>query len=357
MTVPDSLVARVYKARYFPKTSFYEATLGNCPSYCWLSIMEAHGLVCGGVRKRIGNGKTTLIWGSDEPSPLIQTAMVNELNGSLVSGLIDQETNTWDPHILSDIFYSQDVTRISRISINPDYDDSWFWYKDTRGCYSVKSGYMHIIGNYEDAPGGFGRWISVWELHVPPKWKTFFWRALNDILHTTINLIIKRVEVDPACPKCGLANENVMHALVLCEYSKHVWHESSISITNYAFLYQIWRTKNQSVWELSMPSPSAVSRRASTSLLSWRQVHSHPQQMPQTTVTPASSTRPKCFIDAGFKPATGKTSFSAVLLSHDGAFLAACNGLLADCFLPLMAESLACKEVLYPSSRIGVCWL
>ncbi|XP_031120802.1 uncharacterized protein LOC116024038 [Ipomoea triloba] len=74
---PQSLVARVYKARYFPRTSFIDATLGSCPSYCWRSIMAAHDMVCGGVRRRIGDGKTTLIWGHpwlpDDPTPMIQT--------------------------------------------------------------------------------------------------------------------------------------------------------------------------------------------------------------------------------------------------------------------------------------------
>ncbi|XP_019197691.1 PREDICTED: uncharacterized protein LOC109191487 [Ipomoea nil] len=60
LTEPDSLVARVYKARYYPKESFYEAGMGNNPSYCWRSMAE-NELVCGGVRRRIGNGNTTLV--------------------------------------------------------------------------------------------------------------------------------------------------------------------------------------------------------------------------------------------------------------------------------------------------------
>ncbi|XP_031106290.1 uncharacterized protein LOC116010937 [Ipomoea triloba] len=61
LTMPQSLVARIYKARYFPTTSFVDATIGNNPSYCWRSIMAAHTLICSGVRRRIGNGRSTLI--------------------------------------------------------------------------------------------------------------------------------------------------------------------------------------------------------------------------------------------------------------------------------------------------------
>ncbi|XP_019160471.1 PREDICTED: uncharacterized protein LOC109157045 [Ipomoea nil] len=51
------------RARYYPKDSFSEAFLGNNPSYCWRSIMAAKDLICSGVRRRIGNGNSTLIWG------------------------------------------------------------------------------------------------------------------------------------------------------------------------------------------------------------------------------------------------------------------------------------------------------
>ncbi|XP_019167177.1 PREDICTED: uncharacterized protein LOC109162924 [Ipomoea nil] len=62
LTKPDSLVARVYKARYFPKGSFFDAQVGNNPSFCWRSIMAAKSIICGGVRRKIGNGESTFIW-------------------------------------------------------------------------------------------------------------------------------------------------------------------------------------------------------------------------------------------------------------------------------------------------------
>jgi hypothetical protein len=38
MTNPSSLVARLYKARYFPNCSFFEAKIGHNPSYAWRGI-------------------------------------------------------------------------------------------------------------------------------------------------------------------------------------------------------------------------------------------------------------------------------------------------------------------------------
>ena len=45
----DSLVYRLFKARYFPHTDFVHTSVGNHPSYAWRSIMAAQNLVKQGI--------------------------------------------------------------------------------------------------------------------------------------------------------------------------------------------------------------------------------------------------------------------------------------------------------------------
>ncbi|XP_019165689.1 PREDICTED: uncharacterized protein LOC109161653 [Ipomoea nil] len=152
LTNPGSLAARIYKARYFPKTSFVDAVVGNNPSFCWRSIMAAHDFVIAHVRRRIGNGQETLIWGhpwlQDNPSPMVQTVMPEPLRDAVVAGLIDQQTKTWDPHILTDLFEPEDVDRILKIPVSPDYKDTWYWHNDVNGCYTVKDAYRRLMGEF-----------------------------------------------------------------------------------------------------------------------------------------------------------------------------------------------------------------
>ncbi|XP_019189514.1 PREDICTED: uncharacterized protein LOC109183941 [Ipomoea nil] len=264
--------------------------------------MVAKGLICGGVRRRIGNGKSTLIWDHpwlhDENQQRILTEKPPQLAQEKVVGLMDQHTGTWDQEILTDIFIPQDVEQILKIPVSPDYEDMWYWYGDPRGEYSVKEGYKAVMGNYSQPAGTFDKWNKLWSLKVPPKWKTFLWRALNDILPTTENLLIKRVDIDPTCAMCGVEHENLVHSLITCGYTANIWAQSNLPIPNnvtnifsdwfndlinildddgiiyaVALLYYVCRTRNGAVWEANLPRPRKVVAMAMSPLNAWKVAH------------------------------------------------------------------------------------
>ncbi|XP_019186533.1 PREDICTED: uncharacterized protein LOC109181236 [Ipomoea nil] len=215
----------------------------------------------------------------------------------------------------------------------------------------------------------------MWKLKVPPKWKTFLWRAICDILPTTTNLIIKRVEVDPLCPMCALDHEDVLHALVLCEYSTLVWNITQLPITNIvtdsfstwlttavtvlteeqtrlmiAVLYSIWRSRNAAVWEWTMARLADVVKGAAVAERAFGAAHyRHPLLEP----TPSSGQDQhetgatlRCYVDAGFRQGTGEATYGIVLISPEGTLVPSENGKLQFCNSPLMAEALAYKESL-----------
>ncbi|XP_028107344.1 uncharacterized protein LOC114306322 [Camellia sinensis] len=50
ISVPDSLVARILKAKYYPRTTFLQANVGSNPSFTWRSIFNARLLLEAGLR-------------------------------------------------------------------------------------------------------------------------------------------------------------------------------------------------------------------------------------------------------------------------------------------------------------------
>lgn len=62
LTHKDSLMARVFKSRYFAKTDPLSAELGSRPSYAWRSIHAAQNLIKQGARVVVGNWEHTNVW-------------------------------------------------------------------------------------------------------------------------------------------------------------------------------------------------------------------------------------------------------------------------------------------------------
>lgn len=54
---PDSLVARILKAKYYPHGTIIEACVGRRPSYAWRSIISAKPVIEHGTMWRIGDGE------------------------------------------------------------------------------------------------------------------------------------------------------------------------------------------------------------------------------------------------------------------------------------------------------------
>ena len=144
---PTSLMARMYKALYFPNGDILNASIGNNPSYAWRSIHKSIEIIQQGTRWRVGNGKTIHIW-DDRWLPTPTTYKVispREDFGDfpMVSTLIDQDTRRWRKDTLDKIFLAFKVENILSIPI-PHYaqEDQLIWVGNKKGIFMVKIAYF-----------------------------------------------------------------------------------------------------------------------------------------------------------------------------------------------------------------------
>ncbi|XP_020874084.1 uncharacterized protein LOC110226497 [Arabidopsis lyrata subsp. lyrata] len=59
---PFSLMARVFKAKYYPKQNLFEAKVKSQSSYAWKSISQGTQLLSYGLKYLVGNGTTINVW-------------------------------------------------------------------------------------------------------------------------------------------------------------------------------------------------------------------------------------------------------------------------------------------------------
>ncbi|XP_074333675.1 putative ribonuclease H protein At1g65750 isoform X1 [Apium graveolens] len=379
LTESNPLVSAVMKAKYYPNSSFLDATIGSNPSFAWRSILAAIDVVKAGARRRIGNGRDTTIWDSpwlpDVSDGYVRTPMPEQLHHGMVHNLMQEDVCRWDFDIVQDVLQTRDVDLIKRIPLPlEEVTDSWFWILDEKGDYTVKSGYRWLQGELDMVDKGF--WIKLWSLKLPGKVTNFLWRVCTSCLPTASALILKHVDINVLCPWCHSASETDTHVLFECGFAKTVWNMTGIfssvqySVNNSAGMvirhmfencsreqcvqvgmvcWSLWNRRNKWVWEKINGSAFGVKAAANNLLRDWREA-----QITVEKDQKAAGARQWENPDAGWIKVNVDAAIfqdnsigcGAVIRDHQGVFLAARCKKVDGVWRPREAEAIALKEAL-----------
>lgn len=113
--------------------------------------MAARKSVEQGLRKRIGNGKSTEIRGdawlySDDSGQIITSRPINLSFPDKVADIIDSESGAWLVDLIRLFFWDIDVERILNTLIgSASAVDRFTWAWSKNGKFSVKSCYHYIM--------------------------------------------------------------------------------------------------------------------------------------------------------------------------------------------------------------------
>jgi len=120
---PESLATQVLKARYFPRSSFWEAKKGYQASFTWQSLLKGRVLLKEGCVWRVGNGTKIRIW-RDKWLPRSHNHMAFSPSQALhldatVSELIDHENRSWREQQIRQSFSHAQAEEILNIPLSP----------------------------------------------------------------------------------------------------------------------------------------------------------------------------------------------------------------------------------------------
>ncbi|XP_050249054.1 uncharacterized protein LOC126696338 [Quercus robur] len=236
LTNPDSLVARVFKAKYFPFDDVLNSKKGSNPSYAWRSIHNSLEVIKRGTRWRVGNGRRIHIW-DDRWLPTPSTHKVISPQAGYgdfpwVSSLIDIDTRWWKIDVIHATFLPHEASTILKIPLYYNLpEDCFIWIGNKRGEFTVKSAYhiaSGIVDSMEEGESTSSNswtllWKRIWQQKVPPKIKIFAWRSCVNGLPTMKNLNHRGVHCSSFYPLCDKAIETTAHALLHCDHAKMTW--------------------------------------------------------------------------------------------------------------------------------------
>ncbi|XP_021629642.1 uncharacterized protein LOC110627603 [Manihot esculenta] len=253
--------------------------------------------------------------------------------------------------------------------------DTWCWKFESKGHYSVKSAYRFLVDGFQHREGS-EIWKRFWKAKVPPKVLNFCWRALVNVVPCLSSVQSKRVPVDPSCPLCHVAPENVLHILIQCPFARSCWLSSPLgwpapsasslnewfslafsyaSVENASLmlmiLWALWQNRNNVVWKGQGQTASGVFFMALNFLQQWKAARV--VSSVSTIVNPARpiwSPPPhgwiKANIDASLSLQRGSVGFGCVIRKDDGSFVAARAGSFYSQMDAKCAETIAFREAL-----------
>lgn len=237
---PQSLLAQVYKGRYFANKDFLECGKGYRSSYAWRSILFGRELLQQGLIKSIGNVESTYIWGDkwimDEiPRRPVNKQILIDINLK-VSSLIDG-TGNWRIDLLSEFFPPNEVVRIRQMT-PANIRDGFTWAFSKHGAYTVKTGF-DLLSQAKVKPisslsprGQFQIALKkrVWKLPMLPKIRMFLWRAISGALAVAERLTSRGLAIETTCKLCNNGIESINHVLFQCSTALLLWSEAELEL-------------------------------------------------------------------------------------------------------------------------------
>lgn len=143
---PNSLVARIFKARYFFNSTLMNASRGGGSSFIWSGIWQAKEALKKGYRWTLGDGQNIDIfedaWLRGKVDFRVETVIADRGSNVKVMDLFIPGTKMWDAQKVTSLFSSCDAKSILAMPIPQTQEvDHLTWAYSTDGKYSVKTGY------------------------------------------------------------------------------------------------------------------------------------------------------------------------------------------------------------------------
>lgn len=306
---PNSLIAKCFKAKYYPTTNVLQAPIGVNPSYAWRCMQQSIWILNKGCCWRVGNGQKIKIWGDNwlptHNGLKIISQNINNPIIVLVKDLLEGTPPKWNKSLIEATFLPIDRVQIQQIPITyKDKENTLMWTFSETGDYTVKTGYQAIQiwkHNMDQGSSNTGSmdqvWKRVWGIETIPRHKVFLWRLLHKALPVRDELYKKGIRCPLMCPRCESGIENINHLFIHCDITKKEWFGSKLginfqsseisdftdwlmyfilnndsdSIINIAaLLYSIWQARNQKKFDNIDVPGEIVIQRADSSICNYR---------------------------------------------------------------------------------------
>lgn len=145
VTIPNLLMSKVLKSRYFPQSDSLDSKAKVGASWLWQSRLTSVPLLSSGLRKQVGDGRSVNIW-NDCWLPRIDSGKISSSRpaGCTVEWVSELLCgHEWNTELLQSLLTQEEIQKIQQMPIRMfGGKDKFKWIHSTNGFYTTKSGYV-----------------------------------------------------------------------------------------------------------------------------------------------------------------------------------------------------------------------
>ncbi|KAL8135927.1 hypothetical protein AgCh_010516 [Apium graveolens] len=366
---PDFLVARIFKARYYPNNHVLQAQRGQDASFIWSGICEARDELSKGYRWILGDGASINVfsdqWLKGKVTLHVEEQYVSSNRFDKVKEYIRPDIKQWDEAKVHRPFHEVDVNSKS------GYD---YWYG------------RHFEQESETEASG---WKRLWKLPIPHKMRYFLWRVYRNNIPVRNLLRSRGVQTTILYPMCNVDIEHVRHLFLECQYVKTCWGclESTFDVSGVEVLstwvlermgseseerlmklvkamWGIWWARNRRVWENKVVPPLRAIETCSKMISEWQAT----QEKAQSSVMgggrlgnrgvikwqPPLLGWHKANVDAAIQIGASEFKVGMVIRNANGEFVEGLQKSINEEMSVLEAEAVGVYEALCWLMRLGL---
>ena len=207
---PESLLAKTFKAKYFPRCSIHDSSPKPHHSWFWRNIIKQGNPKLREGRWWVGKGLDIPLNHPDWFQCPTQNLQNPNLLTGTVADLIDHNTGVWKADLVRAVYLFLQCSEILSIPISKTggVSDKLLWKYSRSGEYKVKNAYNLLLKDSTQTSHHYHRptqfppevWNLIWKVNVPHKVGLFVWKLMHDSLPAYLTLRNRGIPTTSSLP-------------------------------------------------------------------------------------------------------------------------------------------------------------